>query len=143
MGLYIQIQSFLRDYPTQARFCFRYFPYQDHGSLVQCSILTKVYFFNALSGGSDAMMFYRLPKINTDFKQNLKQNLKLNFKLVLFCENFKFQERFIVFVVMFKSNLVRYIYIMFYLAQLNFVFAPCRNFSFGNRGRGRRTVRSR
>ena len=38
------------------------------GKFTYTSVLTKVYFFNALSGGSDAMMFYRLPKINTDFK---------------------------------------------------------------------------
>ena len=41
------------------------------GKFTYTSVLTKVYFFNALSGGSDAMMFYRLPKINTDFKISL------------------------------------------------------------------------
>ena len=38
MGLYIQIQSFLRDYPTQARFCSRYSPYQDHDTSLVLNI---------------------------------------------------------------------------------------------------------
>ena len=54
------------------------------GKFTYTSVLTKVYFFNALSGGSDAMMFYRLPKINTDFKNFVKIS--------------SFKERFIVFL---------------------------------------------
>ena len=38
MGLYIRIQSFLRDYPTWARFSFRYFPYQDHDTSLVLNI---------------------------------------------------------------------------------------------------------